>query len=177
MTAIKSEYFVDEATGQRYVMSKLGGATNANGDDAANVLAEMTNLPNTLGLYTPARDVFLDWAFGNDTTYSASLTAGSANNGLVLDMRELNSSMRSLVFETEATSGIDYDYTVSFSRDGDAANAYQVAAAVTIATAFNQVNLPESLGYDQYVHVGITPDAAQTGTKLNFKVYLTGRGG
>jgi len=38
MTAIKSEYFVDEATGRRYVMSKLGGATNANGDDAANVI-------------------------------------------------------------------------------------------------------------------------------------------
>lgn len=40
MPQIKSEYYIDPNTGQRYLIAKPGGTTNSNGDTAGNVVAE-----------------------------------------------------------------------------------------------------------------------------------------
>lgn len=164
------------------VVKKLlaGGVftTDRSGKDAGNVIAELTNLANTLGLYTPARDVFLDYFYGTDTALSAALTAGSANNGLALDMREINPNARSIVIQAGTGTALDYDYEIFFSRNGLIADAYTTGLTGTaIATEFLQVNLPASEGYDQYVHLVITPDGAQSGAQLTFRGYLTGKGG
>lgn len=146
------------------------------GNPAANVLAELKNLAGTLGLYTPARDFFLDWFHGSDTAFD-TLTAGSANDGVWLDMSEINPDARSLVIINEDGATLDFDYVIKFSRDGLADDEYTVASNATNTATPLQVDLPASLGYDKFVQCEITPDAGQVGTKLNFKVYLVGRGG
>ena len=151
--------------------------TQASGGETAGlVVAELTNLANTLGLYTPARDVFVDWLYGQDGTYSATLTKGSANNGLPGDISEINPDARSIVIIAEDDTTLDYDYLIQFSRNG-VDDWYTVASANTVSVSPNQIDLPASLGYDQYVKAVITPDAGQSDTNAQMKVYLTGRGG
>lgn len=128
-------------------------------------------------LYTPARDHFIDWFFGSDVALSAALTAGSENNGLWIDMREINPNARSIVVQAGSGTSLNYNYSVYFSRSGLTADRYLVATATAVTTEFKQINIPASLGYDGYIQLSITPDALQTGANLTFRAYLVGRGG
>ena len=123
-----------------------------------------------------SRDVFLDWFHGTSTTFT-TLTAGIVNVGLVLEQREINPSARSIVIRAATGTALDYDYEVKFSPTGLAADEYVITSGTSITTEFTQVNLPATFGYDQFVRLEITPDAAQTGAQLSFRAYLTGRGG
>jgi len=164
------------------VVKKLlaGGifTTDSSGKDAGNVIAELTNLANTLGLYTPARDIFVDWFFGNEDT-AETLTAGSANAGSWLDMSALNADMRSIVIQNSDATSLDYDYEIYFSRNGLDADQYLIASGTAITTEFEQIVLDATNGYDLYIKLVITPDAGQgtPSAELDYQAYLVGRGG
>lgn len=125
----------------------------------------------------PQRDVFLDWFHGTDAAL-ATLTVNTANPGLWLDMREINPNARSIVI-INGNASPDFAYTIYFSRDGLAADAYAVSTVAAGAKSqITQIVLDASTyGYDQYVKLEITPTVGQTGTQLTFQAYLTGRGG
>ena len=156
----------------------LGGATDSSGNPAGNVVAELTSLSTTLGLYTPARDIYLDYFFGADDAYD-TLTVAS-NAGLWLDIGVLNPQARQIVIQCEGTPS--YGFSVNMSRNGLDADDYEVKAnggAGEVATQFHVIDSAAiyAYGYDQYIKILITPDAGQTGTQLNYIAYLTGRGG
>lgn len=137
---------------------------------------ELKSLATTLGLYTPARDYLIDWAHGSDSAYD-TLTVNTYNAGVWLDMSEYNPNMRSIVIVNEDGTSIDFDYAINFARDNIGTDSYEVAAATAETATPLQINLPATLGYDKYVQCEIRPEVGQTGTELNFKAYLVGRGG
>lgn len=155
--------------------------TDSSGGSAVNVVAELTNLGNTLGLYTPARDYYLDYFWGTDDAFiTTEIAAGSETMGSILDMREINPNARSIVIQTSDATAIDFTYTVYFSRSGIDADKYTTSLTAqhnTTGVDFVRVNVPASVGYDLYIHLGINPAAGQTAANRKFRAYLVGKGG
>lgn len=127
----------------------------------------------------PSRKLYQHFFFGTDANFSDPLTAGSYNNGLWGEIREINSDHRSVVIQCEGTSSIDFDVKVFFSRAASSSHEYEITSLASTAntTQWLQVNIPASVGYDYYMKVQIRPETGQTGNNLNFKCYLAGRGG
>jgi len=127
-------------------------------------------------VYAAARDIFVDWIFGADDTYQTLVAAAEAE-GLWVEISTLNPNARQIVICVEATSGIDYDYEVEFSRNAAGDDAYVVASDTTVTAQITPIILTPALGYDLYCRVNITPAALQAGDELEYKAYVVGRGG
>lgn len=154
------------------------GAPYERADGKLSMRVVLYGLAQTLGLYTPARDIYLDYFFGSDATPSTITVA--ATPGLWLDMGAINASMRQLVIQN-GNAAPSYQYSIRASRNGLDADSYEIKAAGGIGEVtaeFEALSLDgATYGYDQYIQIIITPAAGQTGTQLDFIAYLTGRGG
>jgi len=151
--------------------------TDDSGNPAGNVI--VANLAQQLQLYTPSRDVFLDFFYGTDAA-AGTLTVSDPNQVTPLEMREMHPDSRTIVIINEDATSRDYAYTVYFSRSGTVADYYATAATAAAGAKAKEVVIPlpfSTYGYDQYVHLEITPTAGQSGDQLDFTAYLTGRGG
>jgi len=132
---------------------------------------------DSTSIIPPAMSIYLDWFHGTDAT-PVVLPAGSASPGVWLDMREINTAHRSIVL-LNGNASPDYAYNIYFSRNGTSAAQYLVKAVGAGAQLqqIQEVLDAATYGYDQYVKVEIIPTVGQTGTQLDFQVYLAGRGG
>lgn len=135
-----------------------------------NPPVELVNLANTLGLYTPSRDVYTQWAFGQDDTFQ-TLTISTANTGLAMDARHINTDMRSILIKVGGAC--NFDYEILAGRNNNIADAASIATAAAVTTTETLVNLPASLGYAPWLFIKITPNTGN----LTYKAVLLGRGG
>ena len=147
--------------------------TNNNGDPAANVVAELTNLANTIGLYTPAQRIYTSWLFGADDVDASRTVAQGADESVYTDFSLLNADNRSIVIVNSSGSGT-LNWNLYFSRNGvgSADDEYEVASD-TGTSGIVSIPIPATYGWDKFLMLKVTPvTATQT-----YKVYLTGRGG
>lgn len=129
-------------------------------------------------VYAPARDIYLDWFFGTDTT-NDTLTANVEAAGNWLESSLHNPDARSIVI-VNGNASPTYNYRVDQSRNGLSTtdDTYAIIASTGPITAqITRVVLDPAKGYDAFTRLYITPAVGQTGTQLNFKAYLIGRGG
>ena len=133
-------------------------------------LVKLTNLANTLGLYTPARDVFTQWAFGADDAFSAALTPASATDGLAMDARHINTGARTI--NIIAGGATNYDYQILGGRNNIIGQASNMATG-TITSITTLINIPASLGYAPWLFLRLTNNSGNA----TYKAVLIGKGG
>lgn len=144
-----------------------------NGDPAALVIAELTNLADTLGLYTPAQRIYTSWLFGADDVDVVRTVAAGADESLYTDFSLLNADNRSIVIVNSSGSGT-LNWSLHYSRNGlgSTDDEYEVASGAG-TSGIVSIPLPATLGWDKFLMLRVTPvTATQT-----YKAYLTGRGG
>ncbi len=149
----------------------LAGATLPDGTSAGAVSAEIRNPANSLGLYTPARDVFAQWSFGQDQTFSNALVPATPTTGLAMDVRAVNTSARSvLIISASATN---YDYEILAGRNNIVADAASILTGSAISTINTMINLPASLGFAPWLFLRLTNNSGNA----TYKAVLLGKGG
>lgn len=177
----------DRDTGDIYVRTtagwlpiRLAGAGVVIQADPAtgNVVQLLNGGLRTADVYAPAREIFIDWFFGADDALVTLTAANSYGNGF-LDMSTINVNQRAIVI-INGNAAPSFSYTVDFSRNAVASatdDTYPVITATASTSRFTRIILDPTKGYDQFARLGITPDAGQIDTQLQFKAYLVGRGG
>ncbi|GMQ79543.1 MAG: hypothetical protein BMS9Abin02_2141 [Anaerolineae bacterium] len=130
-------------------------------------------------VYHPARDIFQSWFFGSDGALDTTFAANTLKSSIWLDQSLINVDARSIII-INGNASPSFTYAVNFSRNGIGSTTddqYEKKTAATVTSQITVVPLVAADGYDQYVGLDITADAGQSGTQLQFKAYLIGRGG
>lgn len=148
----------------------------SSGDSAVRVSAELTNLANTLGLYTPAQRLYTSWLFGADDVSVTRTVAAGVDDSLWTDMSLLSADHRQIsIVNSSAADSLTFKVFLSRNGIGAADDKYELTGLAGTANsgAITPIILPASIGYDKFIMVEITP---VTSTQT-FKMYLNGRGG
>jgi len=103
---------IDPDNGDIYLVD--GGVSTKIGTAGAGHALIKDSSGNDIDYSKPSETTYQAWAFGSDDAFEA-LTAGSANTGNYVDIRNVNPDCRTLVIVNEDNAGVDYDYTVYFS--------------------------------------------------------------
>ena len=132
-----------------------------------SVVAEITNISDF-----PENTLYRGYFFGTDDT-EATVVVNTLTDGTWLDMSKISPSARSIAI-INGNASPSYTYNVLFGRKLADTEAYIVKTESTVTDQYKFVDIPS--GFDGFVMLQLHADAGQSGTQLDFKAILNGRG-